>query len=197
MPRIPQFLQGSFWLLFSLFVATPNPIAAEELVFDVGWNGPNTSHVEECELQGSCFQYPIVGTVGLILDANRPNLVNRDSTISVPSSNPPDPEGLHAWGFLSYTIGEYLTDPTAEDVSMRFLPNPVIDAPGPQFEFFAELTDERSRFTITGRTEDLTIAPGQINSVEFSVSGRLVPEPGTALLAAVALAIGLSSRRRR
>jgi len=71
------------------------------LVYDLEWNGPETSFAEECLLEGSCYRYPIQGTIGVILDPVRPSLLNINSSIVTPFGAPPSTclatPGLDNW----------------------------------------------------------------------------------------------------
>jgi hypothetical protein len=185
-------------MILAVFVVGAPASAGEisPLVYDLDWDGLNTSYVDECLLNGSCFRLPIVGTIGVVLDAQRPRLLNIDSFVVSIFAAPINTISDFAWQRLEWTIGEYLTDPQQSDLSMRFYPDPFLDTEQPLYELFVDLTEERSMLTLTGGGDGLASYPIETDSVKFAVSGHLVPEPGAALLAAVALVIGFSSRRR-
>lgn len=167
------------------------------LIYDLDWNGLNTSFVDECLLDNGCFRLPIVGSIGVVLDAERPQLLNIDSFVVPIFAAPINTIGDFAWQRLDWTIGEYLTDPQNSDLAMRFYPNPVLDTELPLYELFVDLTEGRKMLTLTGGGDGLGSLPQDIDSVTFSVIGRLVPEPSSALLAAATLINGFANRRRR
>lgn len=191
--QMPTFFARSLPKLFILAVIYCRPAAAtESLVFDVGVSG--TSEIEECLLHGSCIQYPVIGRIGLALEATRPRLRNIDSLLVEPLGGPSPASGF-AWNFLQYTIGDYLSDPTLPDVSMRFFPSPIIDPPGLLFSFDVQLSEGQSKLTFSGGIDGLATFPMEVDSIDFSVEGRLVPEPGGASLAVLAVINTLASRR--
>jgi len=166
------------------------------LIYDLDWNGPETSIVEECSLQRGCFAFPIRGTIAVTLDPERPYLQNIDSDILVPPLFP-GPASALGWQHLDYHIGEYLSDDLDADVSMRFFPNPLIDASFPLFELFVDLTDGRSMLTLIGGVEGIAASPLETDVISFSVSGRVIPEPTTSALMLIAGTAISASRRRR
>lgn len=166
--------------------------ATERLVFDVG--ATRTSQIEECLVDGSCYQYRTVGHIGLALDAFRPRLENIDSLLLEPPGAPSPASGF-VWSFLSYAIGSYLSDPALSDVSMRFFPNPVIDTPGLLLGFDVELTENRTKLILSGGADGLGSHPIEVDTIKFSVDGRFVPEPGSGALTAVAIIGTFASRR--
>jgi hypothetical protein len=186
-------------MILALFVDSAPTSAGEipPLVYDLDWNGLNTSYVDECLLNGSCFRLPIVGTIGVVLEAERPRLLNIDSFVVSIFAAPINTISDFAWQRLDWTIGEYLTDPQNSDLSMRFYPDPVLDTELPLYELFVDLTEGRSMLTLTGGGDGLADLPINTDSVTFTVSGRLIPEPNSALLAATAVIIGFANRRRR
>jgi hypothetical protein len=166
--------------------------AADFLVFDVGATG--TNQIEECYIDGNCYQYRTVGDIGLALEATRPRLENINSLLLEPPGAPSPASGF-AWSFLSYAIGQYLSDPSLPDVSMHFFPNPVIDTPGILLGFDAQLTENRTKLTLSGHFPELAGHAIGFPSIEFSVVGLLVPEPASASIAALAIMGPLASRR--
>jgi hypothetical protein len=165
--------------------------AAERLVYDLAWDGPETSLVREWHGIGP-FEYPIRGTIAVILEPDSPRLENVDSEILIPP-DVPAPISVPGWEHLDYHVGSYLSDDLSGDISMVFYPNPVIDTLFPLFELNVDLTEGRRMLSMTGGIPSAFPEEG----VYFCVSGRRIPEPVTALLAAIGVAAIIASRRHR
>jgi hypothetical protein len=196
----PRFAHLTFSATTILLVgAARGPLlAASELVFDVGPNGPLSSRVEECLGSGACYDYPIIGKLGLTLGPQTPQLRNIDSLLQqAPAPAPLDPASEFAWHHFELLVGGYQSDPNLDDLTIAFYAMPVIDPSEPLFPLLLTLSDGRTKLTLTGGGDFTPANEKKAASVAFSINGRLVPEPGAALLVFVGVICCLANRGRR
>jgi hypothetical protein len=180
-------------------------------VFDLQWNGPETSTVTECvDGLDFCFTYPMRGGLQLDLDPQAPQLINVQSDILLPPCGVPGcPAAISpsVWFNVDLLEGEFVAPANEGDISLVFRP---ADAGGSlrPFELFVDITDLGQMLSLTGGLEQDAASPLEPD-VAFNVSGRLLgegeelssraPEPTSAMLMALGaacLAITASRRRR-
>ncbi len=143
-------------------------------VFDLEWNGPETSTVQECVGEDTfCFDFPIVGSLGVGLESNSPYLLNVDSDILLPPQTPNSPPVIspNLWFNFDLLEGEYLPTENEDDVAMVFRPaeiGGVLRA----YEIFVNITDSGQFLELTGGIEQSATSPMEPD-VRFSVSGQL------------------------
>lgn len=180
--------------------------AQDPSLFDLEWDGPETSTVEECYGGDNfCHTFPITGSVGVVLAADAPSLVNVNSDILLPPQVPGSPPVIspNLWFNFDLLVGEYL--PTAdESLSMVFRPaeiGGVLRA----YELLVNIADDGQFLQLTGGIEQSAASPLEPD-VRFSVSGRLVagdagtpnvPEPSTLLLLPSGILWVIRSRHSR
>jgi hypothetical protein len=173
--------------------------AENRSVFDLEWDGPETSTVEECVDESYfCYRLPITGSLGVDFAGEAPTLININSDILIPPQLPGSPPFIspNVWFNFDLLAGEYLTT-DGEDIAMVFRPaeiGGVLRA----YELFVNITDHGRMLELTGGIEQDATSPLEPD-VRFAVSGRLragdpdaVPEPNSLFLAAVAAMAWLS-----
>jgi hypothetical protein len=179
-------------------------------VFDLQWNGPETSTVtERVDDLDFYFTYPMRGGLQMDLDPQVPRLINVESDILLPACGVPGcPAAISpsVWFNFDLLEGEYVAPANEGDISLVFRP---ADAGGSlrPFELFVDITDGGQMLSLTGGVEQDPTSPLEPDAA-FNVSGRLlgegeelssraVPEPTGALLMALgAASLAISASRR-
>jgi len=144
-------------------------------IFDLTWDGPETSTVDEC-VDGDffCITLPITGSLGVGLELDAPYLVNVESDILLPPQTPNSRPVIspNLWHNFDLLEGEYLSTDSDDEVSMVFRPA-AIGGQLRAYTIFATITNGGQSFELTGGIEQSATSPLEPD-VRFSVSGRLI-----------------------
>ena len=147
----------------------------DSLVFDLEWDGPETSTVAECiDENYFCYTLQVLGSIEIGLESDAPSLINFDSDILIPPQLPNDRPitSPNLWSNFDLLQGEYLTTIDDDDISMVFRPAEVggiLRA----YEIFVNITDSGQSLELTGGIEQSAASPLEPD-LRFSVSGQLV-----------------------
>ncbi|QDS98776.1 hypothetical protein [Adhaeretor mobilis] len=147
----------------------------EASVFDLEWDGPETSTVDECvDGDNFCYTLPITGSIEVGYESDAPYLLNLTSDIllppQVPGSRPVISPNL--WSNFDLLQGEYLTTTNDDEVSMVFRPTEM-GGMLRAYEIFVNITDAGKSLELTGGIEQSAASPLEPD-VRFSVSGMLI-----------------------
>jgi hypothetical protein len=179
-------------------------------VFDLQWNGAETSTVtERIDALDFYFTYPMRGGLQMDLDPEAPRLINVQSDILLPACGVPGcPAAISpsVWFNFDLLEGEFVAPANEGDVSLVFRP---ADAGGSlrPFELFVDVTYGGQMLSLTGGVAQDPTSPLEPGAA-FNVSGRLLgageelssraPEPTSAMLMALgAASLTITASRRR
>lgn len=206
MPPLPKTWMGAAVLLCGAAVADGSD---DFSIYDLTWNGYETSTVQEC-VDGDlfCETLTIDGSIAVALDAEAPRLINVDSDIVIPPQLPGSRPLIspNLWNHFDLLAGEYLPSDSDDTLAMAFRPAQVGGVLR-QYELLVEITDGGQFLSLTGGIEQDAASPMEPD-VRFYVSGRLeadtqlvvansLPEPSMSALLLVGAVLAIASRARR
>ncbi|TWT76070.1 hypothetical protein Pla123a_28570 [Posidoniimonas polymericola] len=179
-------------------------------VYDLTWNGAETSTATEFPA-GIYFEtYPIRGGLQLDLDPVTPRLINVQSDIMLhPGGTPNSPAAIspEVWGNFDLLTGVYAAPANEGDISLVFTPTVPDGLIRGGWELLVDITNGGQSLSLTGGIQQEATSPMEPDVV-FAVSGQLiegdftgfrVPEPaaGMLLLSCSAWLGVIASRRRQ
>lgn len=178
-------------------------------VFDLAWNGAQTSTVTEWPSPIYADTYPIRGGLQLDLDAEAPRLINVQSDIMLhPGGTPDSPAAIspEVWHNFDLLTGEYLDPVNEGDLSLRFATTEPGGLIRGGWELLVDITNGGQSLSLTGGIQQDAASPMEPDVV-FAVSGQLiqgdalrfnVPEPAAGvLLLSCSAGLGVIASRRR
>ncbi|MAT68088.1 MAG: hypothetical protein CMJ58_01040 [Planctomycetaceae bacterium] len=176
-------------------------------IFELTWDGPETSTVTESPAEGFDYTYTIRGGLQVDLDPVTPRLINVNSDILLPPCGIPGcPPAIspNLWGNLDLLVGEYVEPVSEGAISLVFAPAE-LGGVLRGYELFVDITEDGRLLTLTGGIEQDAASPMEPD-VSFAVSGRAAygdltnsptPEPASvAMMIAGAACLALIASRR-